>query len=125
MPESPSPLTKRKLRTARDLISRLRWDDDSNGMDPSTILIGYMDRIEGPMEKMVKDFSSASTGGDIPEHRILYFRQCNGHHSQHVLWDRVGRVDRIFGSGHGPDAPVASDTILRIQEAKLNMHRIE
>ena len=124
MPKSSEVIGKNKLRTASDIISRLRWDA-SQGLDPSTILIGYMDRIEGPMEKLVKDFISASTGGDIPEHRILYFRRSNGQQSRHVLWDRVGRVDRVFGSGQGPDGSVASDTIQRIQEAKRNMERIE
>jgi len=117
-------ISKNKLRTASDILSRLRWDA-SQGIDPSAVLIGYMDRIEGPMEKPVKDFISASTGGDIPEHRILYFRRSNGRQGRHVLWDRVGRVDRVFGSGQGRDAPVANDTIQRIQEAKRNMQRIE
>lgn len=126
MRKSSDVTSKNKLRTASDIISRLRWDA-SQVIESSAILIGYMDRIEGPMEKAVKDFISASTGGDIPEHRILYFRRSTGNsqHNRHVLWDRVGRVDRIFGSGNGPDAPVASETIQRIQEAKQNMQRIE
>lgn len=124
MGESSEVTSKTKLRTASDIISRLRWDA-SQGIETSTTLIGYMDRIEGPMEKPVKDFISASTGGDIPEHRILYFRRSDGQQDQHVLWDRVGRVDRIFGSGQGRDARVASDTIQRIQEAQRTMQRVQ
>ena len=151
-------VSKKKLRTASDVISRLRWSDDNNNAADdndddndttaganrppfSLIMMGYLDRIEGPMEKAVKDYVSASSGGDIPEHRIIYFRRAetdnyssSSHNNisssiiiseQQILWDRVGRVDRIFGSGDGPDAPVAPETVAAVKAAIQNMDRIE
>lgn len=121
-----SPGKKTKLRTAGDVISRLKWADSSDN-PAELIFMGYMDRIEGPMEKNVEDYVSAGNGGDIPEHRILYFRRSNGTitSQQQILWDRVGRVDRIFGSGDGRDAPVAPATIDVVRVAIANMRRIE
>jgi hypothetical protein len=71
------------------------------------------------MEKNLLDFVSVTSGGDIPEHRILYFRQPpptrNNNNDNNdddslvrpedILWDRAGRVDRIFHSGNGPMHP--------------------
>ena len=133
------PTKKVKLRTARDVISRLRWSDDDliesgdprqqnvGGESTTTVLMGYMDRIEGPMEKNVKDYVAADSGGDIPEHRILYFRRhrATGVEDRDILWDRVGRVDKIFGSGNGNEAPVANETKEAVTQAMQNMLRIE
>lgn len=118
---------KSKLRTASDVISRLLYDQDQQ---PENILLGYMDRIEGPMEKSVQDFVSADHGGDLPEHRILYFRLADNNelttrNNEQILWDRAGRVDRIFGSGQGRDAPIATETVTAVEQAVQNMLRIE
>jgi len=159
---------KKKLRTAGDVLNRLRWEEPNNNHDTDTnvvgdtttndILVGYMDRIEGPMEKSVQDFKSAKTeGGDIPEHRILYFRRRASSPDENekdeddddlcrlVLWDRAGRVDKIFGSGNGnggasnsnnsdddDEADAASQSIIisketidAVRRARATMIRIE
>jgi hypothetical protein len=133
------PERKAKLRTASDVISRLRWSDgellnhheqeknttvtNNNGL----VMMGYTDRIVGPLEKAVKDYVSAKADGDIPEHRILYFRRAADDQplEEQILWDRAGRVDRIFQSGNGSDAPVAPETLKAVREAKENMICIE
>lgn len=120
-----TPQKKTKLRTAGDVISRLRW---SSYDDHGIVLMGYLDRIEGPMEKNVNDYVAAADGGDVPEHRIIYFRRDDGSitgTAQQVLWDRKGRVDRIFRSGDGSDAAVSLETIESIQQAIRNMARLE
>jgi hypothetical protein len=138
---------KTKLRTAADVISRLKWtnqtdeDNDLHGQQEffwqsSTILVGYHDRIIGPMEKNLLDFVSVTSGGDIPEHRILYFRKQNRNDGddddeslvirpEDILWDRAGRVDRIFHSGNGANAPIATETMDAVNQARINMIRIE
>mmetsp|Transcript_44772 Transcript_44772/g.93943 ORF Transcript_44772/g.93943 Transcript_44772/m.93943 type:complete len:126 (+) Transcript_44772:292-669(+) len=68
-----SPNKKVKLRPARDIISRLRWSPGPLADDQ--IVFGYIDRMNGTMEKAVEDYIPACDGGDIPEHRILYFRR--------------------------------------------------
>jgi uncharacterized protein (UPF0248 family) len=131
------PEKKAKLRTASDVISRLRWSDGEQHQDHherventnnnGLVMIGYSDRIVGPMEKAVKDYVSAKADGDIPEHRILYLRRAADDQplEEQILWDRSGRVDRIFQSGNGSDAPVAPETLKAVREAKENMIRIE
>lgn len=123
------PERKAKLRTASDVISRLRWSNEEhtgNNQNYGLVMMGYTDRIVGPLEKAVKDYVSAKSHGDIPEHRILYFRAANDSSlKEQILWDRAGRVDRIFQSGNGPNAPIAAETLQAIQEAKQNMIQIE
>ena len=129
---------KSKLRTAGDVMSRLRWESiDGGESEKSDIILGYIDRIEGPMEKNVKDYVSAKHGiGDLPEHRIQYFRKNNldsagidsipsAEVATAILWDRNGRVDKIFGSGNGSDATVAAETVQTVRTAVANMIRIE
>jgi 2'-phosphotransferase len=123
-------IKKTKLRTARDVISRLRWspsdyNENSDNNNDDLILMGYMDRIESPMEKSTQGYVSAGNGGDIPEHRILYFRRALEPVEENILWDRAGRVDRIFGSGKGGDAAVAQETIDAVRQAIATMIRIE
>jgi uncharacterized protein (UPF0248 family) len=59
--------------------------------------IGYLERFEGikemPMSKWVRETSDEDF---IPQHRIKYFKRSS---DGEVVWDREGRVDKIFGSG--------------------------
>jgi hypothetical protein len=131
------PEKKAKLRTASDVISRLRWshgeqhqhrhEEEENTNHNGLVMMGYRDRIVGPLEKAVNDYISAKTDGDIPEHRILYLRCAADDQplEEQILWDRAGRVDRIFQSGNGPDAKVAPETLEAVREAKVNMIRVE
>jgi hypothetical protein len=65
---------KSKLRTASDVISRLKWSYDDD-FTASNMIMGYDCRIHGPLEKCVDAFTGIDEGGDISEHRIQYFRQ--------------------------------------------------
>lgn len=129
-PAMSSPQTRKaKLRTAADVISRLQWDpmystvgsedDDAN----KDIMIGYTDRIHGPMEKSIHDFC---LGGDIPEHRIQYFRSTATNGPESILWDRVARMDRIFGSGNtiSANTSCATTTWANIRQAQATMERL-
>lgn len=84
----------RRLRTAADVISRLRWDPD---MDSGDYVVGYEDRFVGAREKALDAWKSEQTDEEfIPQHRILYFkRRSDGV----VVWERRTRKDEIFGSG--------------------------
>lgn len=125
--------TKTKLRTVADVLSRLRWSsNDDTSLD--AIILGYDDRIHGPMEKALADYKPIKDGGDIPEHRIWYVRTSlpsnNNNISQDeiddcILWDRIGRIDRIFGSGQGSDFPVSLETIHHVSSAIQIMARLD
>jgi uncharacterized protein (UPF0248 family) len=83
-----------KLRTALDVINRLRWD---TGLDSGDYIVGYDDRFLGAKEKPLDLWKSEQTDEEfIPQHRILYFkRKSDGE----VIWDRRTRKDIVFGSG--------------------------
>ncbi|KAI1656741.1 hypothetical protein F4813DRAFT_363121 [Daldinia decipiens] len=91
---SQKPTYEGKLRSAGDVLNRLRWDQ---AIDSSDYIIGYEDRFSGAMERSVDSWKSDTTHEEfIPEHRILYFkRKSDGT----MVWDREERRDEIFGSG--------------------------
>ncbi len=68
---------KNKLRTSEDVYGHLKWDTSFTQDD---VIIGYKDRFRGMMEINYSDFTP---GGDIPYHRIFYFRNAEGY-----MWDR-------------------------------------
>jgi uncharacterized protein (UPF0248 family) len=79
---------KNKLRTSEDVYDRIKWDQSFAQDD---FIIGYTDRFRGMMEIPFLEFTP---GGDIPYHRIYYFRNSEG-----FVWDRETRFDLIFHSG--------------------------
>ncbi|KAI1800252.1 hypothetical protein F4811DRAFT_539846 [Daldinia bambusicola] len=91
---SHGPAHGGKLRSAGDVLNRIRWDQ---AMDSSDYVVGYEDRFSGAMERSVDSWKSDTTHEEfIPEHRILYFkRKSDGT----VVWNREERRDEIFGSG--------------------------
>jgi uncharacterized protein (UPF0248 family) len=108
---------KTKLRTITDVLNRLNWDPE---YQDQTFFIGYDDRIQGPLETPLQDYTPLAQGGDLPEHRIWYVRS-----GDTVLWDKMGRLDRIFGSGNGAEARLSHECQLHLEEAKVNMARLE
>lgn len=114
---------KIKLRTASDVLSRLKWSEDEH-MNAQNTIMGYDCRIHGPMEKCVDDYTGINDGGDIPEHRIQYFRRAGfNNYEKSIFWDRAARVDRLFGSGNSGD-PISSVTVQNVVKAVANMKRI-
>lgn len=85
-----------KLRTATDVMNRLRWD---SAMDSSNYLVGYEDRFTGAKEKDLGQWKTEQTDEEfIPQHRILYFKRKT---DSFIVWERRTRIDNIFGSGVG------------------------
>lgn len=75
---------KEKLATAVEIYNRICWDER---LDKNAFAIGYIDRMrpEGFREKDLIDWQPE---GDIPWHRIIYFK-CAGER----VWDRERRLD--------------------------------
>ncbi|EDL31225.1 leukocyte receptor cluster member 9 [Mus musculus] len=103
---APSPVVtqpeagskKPALRTAADVIRRIRWDPR---LDPADFSVGYTDRFLGVQEEpfcaFCWDEPLAALGPGVlavPQHRIRYFR-----FRGRLVWDRASRTDLIFGSG--------------------------
>lgn len=83
-----------KLRTATDVLNRLRWD---SAMDSDDYVVGYEDRFTGIKEKALEAWKSEQTDEEfIPQHRILYFKRKG---DGVIVWDRRTRMDKVFGSG--------------------------
>ncbi|CAO2627333.1 Leukocyte receptor cluster member 9 [Lemmus lemmus] len=89
---------KPALRTAADVIQRIRWDPR---LDPAEFSVGYIDRFLGVQEEpfcaFCWDEPLAAVGPGVlavPQHRIRYFR-----FRGRLVWDRASRTDLIFGSG--------------------------
>lgn len=89
---------KARMRTADDVISRIRWD---SAVDSSEFVVGYVDRFLGVLERPFDDFTWDTNPYDcdyaselaLPRHRIQYFV-----YRGHRVWDRHTRTDRVFGS---------------------------
>lgn len=86
-------MTRKKLRTSREVYDQLRWDPR---LDARSVVIGYDSRRDGMQEMALADFVP---GGDIPWHRIWYFRN-----ERERLWDREQRIDRLSELGSMPEA---------------------
>ena len=104
---------KAKLRTSEDVYHRLLWSDPSRlWFEVATVVVGYDDRFLGRREM---ELSAFSPGGDVPFHRVQYFRnggKCAIMSTEEgktvtitprhwpkgatLLWSREGRIDRIF-----------------------------
>ncbi|KAK3503034.1 hypothetical protein B0T13DRAFT_462458 [Neurospora crassa] len=83
-----------KLRSAGDVMNRLRWD---SAIDRSDYVVGYEDRFLGVKERALDMWKTEQTDEEfIPQHRIVYFkRRSDGQ----VVWDRKTKKDEVFGSG--------------------------
>ncbi|KAF2704140.1 hypothetical protein K504DRAFT_462729 [Pleomassaria siparia CBS 279.74] len=91
-----TPVSTSKLRPASDVLHRLRWDPS---LDPGDFIVGYEDRFLGAKETSLERWKTEQTDDEfIPQHRILYFRK---RESGEVVWERMTRVDKVFGSGLG------------------------
>ncbi|XP_008825982.1 leukocyte receptor cluster member 9 [Nannospalax galili] len=89
---------KPALRTAADVIQRIRWDPL---LDPADFTVGYADRFLGVLEEPFGAFCwdepLAALGPGtlaVPQHRVRYFR-----FRGRLVWDRDSRTDLVFGSG--------------------------
>ncbi|CAJ1378509.1 unnamed protein product [Effrenium voratum] len=111
---APAQEPSRKLRTSEDVYHRILHD--SVRFSPEEVAIGYEDRFLGPMEVKLLDFTP---GGDIPFHRLFYFRR-----GEEILWDRKHRRDRVFGECAEAEAD-APETVEAVRRAKVTAWKIE
>ncbi|OCL08244.1 hypothetical protein AOQ84DRAFT_293558 [Glonium stellatum] len=94
-PRSPEPVKPgRKLRTAKDVLSRLRWDSAS---DISNSIIAYKDQFKGNKEVAVEPWKNKFTDEEfILQHRIMQIKGLDNE----VCWGREQRLDQVFYSGN-------------------------
>ena len=80
------------MRPILDVYHRILWDEE---YDINNYIVGYLDRMDGIMERDFSDWERDSTSEVwIPWHRVRYVREKTGK----VMWDREKRIDEIFGS---------------------------
>ncbi|XP_075245730.1 uncharacterized protein LOC142339520 isoform X2 [Convolutriloba macropyga] len=87
------------MKTARDVIDRIQWDDQ---LPANNFLVGYLDRFVGVIERPFTSFDwtmdlcdveSGKNPSAVPQHRIQYFK-----YKDVTVWDKEKRLDVIFGS---------------------------
>jgi len=86
-----------KLRSAGDILDRLRWDPS---IDLANYTISYLERFEGIKEIPASSWIRESTDEDfIPMHRIRNIKRTQADGQQEMVWDRDNKIDLIFGTG--------------------------
>jgi hypothetical protein len=87
-----------KLRTASDIHNRLKHDSKYH---IDEYVIGYEDRVaQRILEKPVTAWARDTTDREfIPEQRVKYFKWYPAKGEPELVWDRVTKLDKIFGSG--------------------------
>eukprot|EP01084_Bolivina_argentea_P168753 292573_1 len=90
---------KSKLRTSLDVYNRLLHDRTLN-IDLTDVMIIYNDNINGEQEMCIKDWVMIDKGGDIPMHHIIKFIVILKNNQSLILWDRINKLDRLYGSGN-------------------------
>lgn len=80
---------KKPMRTANDVINRIRWDDN---LDERDFVVAYLDRFDGVLEGSFPSFDWDDPM--FPQHRIQFFK-----YKDEVVWDKRGPLfDNVFGS---------------------------
>lgn len=109
-PATESGAKKPPLRTAADVVRRIRWDPR---LDPADFTVGYTDRFAGVREEpflaFCWDAPLAALGPGVlavPQHRLQYFR-----HRGRLVWERASRTDLVFGSGAAARGPTILDAL--------------
>ena len=82
MSEAPVHQKKEKLRTAKNIIDKIEWDEN---IDKKEFRVGYLDKFTGVLEI---SFEELLVSTEIKEYRIEYFRR-NGE----IVWSKKDRVD--------------------------------
>lgn len=88
-PEEPAP--KKKIRHSVDVFNRIKWDAK---LSLQNWMIGYEDRFLGIIEVPIAEFDHST----IPWHRVRVFRR-----DGEIVWDRINRVDKVFGEDEEED----------------------
>src|SRR5215213_9502079 len=95
----PSGEPPAKMRTSREVYNLIKWDGRFDG---AQYVIGYDDHASPePREIAYRDFDPE---GDIPWHRVVYFRAPSG-----LVWDRRTRLDAIAAPAPGAPASPAGE----------------
>jgi uncharacterized protein (UPF0248 family) len=82
------------MRTAHDVMNRMRWDKESYNID--LVLVGVRDRFSNVMdERPLITVIEARGSGDpeitVPKHRIMYIK-----YDGVKVWDKESRTDLVF-----------------------------
>ncbi|KAI9659134.1 MAG: hypothetical protein M1821_002094 [Bathelium mastoideum] len=89
--DSATSKSRRKFRTEREVMNRIRHDPKLN---IDEYLVGYKDRFLGIMEMHLDGWKADITEEEfIPLHRIVHFKKKD---TQEIVWDRHHRIDLIW-----------------------------
>ena len=80
--EAPVHHKKEKLRTAKNIIDKIEWDEHIEKKD---FRVGYLDKFTGILEI---SFDELLKSTEIKDYRIEYFKR-NGE----IVWSKKDRID--------------------------------
>jgi uncharacterized protein (UPF0248 family) len=96
----PRQDASKKLVPAGEVLRRIQYDYNLAEKDFSVV---HYDRVDDNLVETPMDAPNTSVAGReerfvfaIPEHRIMKVK-----YKEQIVWDREGRLDRVFGSMHG------------------------
>jgi uncharacterized protein (UPF0248 family) len=96
----PRQDASKKLVPAGEVLRRIQYDYKLAEKDFSVV---HYDRVDDNLVETPMDAPNTSVAGReerfvfaIPEHRIMKVK-----YKEQIVWDREGRLDRVFGSMHG------------------------
>jgi uncharacterized protein (UPF0248 family) len=82
-----SSSTSGKLRTGKDVLNRIKFDEK---YDIEDFVVGYIDRKEGIIEKAVQEWENFAQ-----EELMAYIRDVK---RDEIVWDKARKVDIVFGT---------------------------
>eukprot|EP01068_Selenidium_serpulae_P017003 Selendium_serpulae@DN633_c0_g1_i2.p1 len=103
------------MRTAKDVISRLRYDADC-GVDAAAVVVGYLDRYKGAVCRPFSSFdwdvdyfadADPSSDATVPQYRVEFFAW----KEDYFLWNKKQKIDNVFASA--PSDPQSAALPLR------------
>lgn len=96
----PRQDASKKLVPAGEVLRRIQYDYNLAEKDFSVV---HYDRVDDNLVETPMDAPNTSVAGReerfvfaIPEHRIMKIK-----YKEQIVWDREGRLDRVFGSMNG------------------------
>jgi uncharacterized protein (UPF0248 family) len=87
---SPSEQTTGKLRSGKEVLNRMKFDEE---YDIRQFVVGYIDRKEGILEASVGEWE-----GFGREELMAYVKNTK---SGEIVWDKARKVDLVFGGKRG------------------------
>jgi uncharacterized protein (UPF0248 family) len=87
---TPTGTSTGKLRPGKEVLNRMKFDEK---YDIEHFVVGYIDRKEGILEKVVNEWEKFGQ-----EELMAYIKNVK---SDEIVWDKARKIDLVFGKKDG------------------------